>query len=48
MKILYARDWHLDRTLCGRKRYEEFDAFLTWLVGYRREGKEAGHKGKGL
>ena len=32
MKILHTSDWHLGRTLYGRKRYEEFEAFLTWLV----------------
>ena len=31
MKILHTSDWHLGRTLCGRKRYEEFEAFLAWL-----------------
>jgi len=31
MKILHTSDWHIGRTLYGRKRYEEFDAFLTWL-----------------
>lgn len=32
MKILHTSDWHLGRTLYGRKRYEEFEAFLTWLA----------------
>jgi exonuclease SbcD len=32
MKILHTSDWHLGRSLYGRKRYEEFDAFLTWLA----------------
>ena len=31
MKILHTSDWHIGRTLYGRKRYEEFAAFLTWL-----------------
>ncbi|WP_289019434.1 exonuclease SbcCD subunit D C-terminal domain-containing protein [uncultured Desulfobacter sp.] len=31
MKILHTSDWHIGRTLYGRKRYEEFQAFLTWL-----------------
>lgn len=31
MKILHTSDWHIGRTLCGRKRYEEFEAFLVWL-----------------
>ena len=32
MKILHTSDWHLGRTLYGRKRYEEFEAFLAWLA----------------
>ncbi|TEA79506.1 exonuclease SbcCD subunit D C-terminal domain-containing protein [Allopusillimonas ginsengisoli] len=32
MKILHTSDWHIGRTLYGRKRYEEFDAFLRWLA----------------
>ncbi|WCE94067.1 exonuclease SbcCD subunit D C-terminal domain-containing protein [Acidithiobacillus ferriphilus] len=32
MKILHTSDWHLGRTLYGRKRYEEFEAFLKWLA----------------
>lgn len=32
MKILHTSDWHLGRTLYGRKRYEESEAFLSWLT----------------
>ena len=32
MKILHTSDWHLGRSLYGRKRYEEFAAFLDWLA----------------
>ena len=32
MRILHTSDWHLGRTLYGRKRHEEFAAFLDWLV----------------
>jgi exonuclease SbcD len=32
MKILHTSDWHLGRSLYGRKRYEEFEAFLNWLI----------------
>ena len=32
MKILHTSDWHLGRTLYGRKRYQEFEAFLRWLA----------------
>lgn len=31
MKLLHTSDWHIGRTLYGRKRYEEFEAFLAWL-----------------
>jgi DNA repair protein SbcD/Mre11 len=32
MKLLHTSDWHIGRTLFGRKRYDEFEAFLTWLA----------------
>ncbi len=32
MKILHTSDWHMGRALYGRKRYEEFELFLDWLV----------------
>lgn len=32
MKILHTSDWHLGRTLYGRKRHEDFQAFLDWLL----------------
>ncbi|MDA7742372.1 exonuclease SbcCD subunit D C-terminal domain-containing protein [Francisellaceae bacterium] len=32
MKFLHTSDWHLGRSLYGRKRYEEFTAFLDWMV----------------
>lgn len=32
MRILHTSDWHIGHTLYGKKRYEEFDAFLTWLI----------------
>ncbi len=32
MKFLHTSDWHLGRSLYGRKRYGEFGAFLDWLV----------------
>ena len=32
MKILHTSDWHLGRSLYGRKRYEEFEVFLKWLA----------------
>ena len=32
MKLLHTSDWHLGRSLYGRKRYKEFSAFLDWLA----------------
>ncbi|MEN8179993.1 MAG: exonuclease SbcCD subunit D C-terminal domain-containing protein [Pseudomonadota bacterium] len=32
MKVLHTSDWHIGRTLYGRKRYAEFEAFLIWLA----------------
>ena len=32
MKILHTSDWHLGRALYGRKRYQEYEQFLTWLL----------------
>jgi exonuclease SbcD len=32
MKILHTSDWHIGRTLYGRKRYDEFEVFLSWLA----------------
>ena len=37
MRILHTSDWHLGRTLYGRKRYDEFEAFLAWLTETIRE-----------
>jgi len=37
MKILHTSDWHLGRSLYGRKRYDEFSAFLNWLSGIIEE-----------
>ena len=32
MKIIHTSDWHLGRALYGRKRFEEFERFLNWLI----------------
>jgi DNA repair protein SbcD/Mre11 len=32
LKILHTSDWHLGRSLYGKKRYDEFAAFLDWLI----------------
>ncbi len=32
IKILHTSDWHIGRTLYGRKRYEEFESFFNWLA----------------
>jgi exonuclease SbcD len=37
MKVLHTSDWHIGRALYGRKRYEEFEAFLNWLAGFIEE-----------
>ena len=31
LTILHTSDWHIGRTLYGRKRYDEFEQFLDWL-----------------
>jgi len=31
MKILHTSDWHLGSSLCGHKRYEEYEDFFCWL-----------------
>ncbi|WP_413501094.1 exonuclease SbcCD subunit D C-terminal domain-containing protein [Psychrobacter maritimus] len=31
LTILHTSDWHLGRRLYGRMRYDEFEAFLSWL-----------------
>lgn len=41
MKILHTSDWHLGRSLYEMKRYDEFEAFLDWLIDtIRSEGVE--------
>lgn len=32
MKLLHTSDWHLGSTLCGKKRYDEFDLFFNWIL----------------
>ena len=32
MNLLHTSDWHLGRTLYGKKRDDEFTAFLDWLL----------------
>jgi exonuclease SbcD len=32
MNILHTSDWHIGCSLYGRKRYEEHEAFLNWLL----------------
>ncbi|RQW86775.1 MAG: exonuclease subunit SbcD [Geobacter sp.] len=42
MKILHTSDWHIGRALYGRKRYQEFERFLDWLIAcIETEGVEA-------
>jgi len=37
LTLLHTSDWHLGRTLYGRKRYPEFEAFLSWLAETLRQ-----------
>lgn len=30
--MLHTADWHIGRSLFGKKRYSEFEAFLAWLA----------------
>ncbi|MDY3330463.1 MAG: exonuclease subunit SbcD, partial [Pelistega sp.] len=32
MRFLHTSDWHLGRTLYGKKRYEEFAQLLDWTL----------------
>lgn len=32
MKILHTADWHIGKLLYSKKRYDEFEKFLLWLV----------------
>jgi len=32
MKVLHTSDWHIGRALYGQNRYEEYEAFLSWLA----------------
>lgn len=32
LRVLHSSDWHLGRQLHGRRRYEEFAAFLQWML----------------
>lgn len=34
MKILHTSDWHLGRLLYSKKRYDEFEKFLNWLIDF--------------
>ena len=31
MKILHTSDWHIGKSLYGKKRYQEFQQFVLWL-----------------
>jgi exonuclease SbcD len=32
LRVLHSSDWHLGRLLYGRRRYDEFAAFLDWTL----------------
>jgi exonuclease SbcD len=34
MKILHTSDWHLGRSLYDKKRHDEFEVFLKWLLEF--------------
>lgn len=34
MRVLHTSDWHLGRALYDKKRYDEFGAFLSWLIEF--------------
>lgn len=38
MKVIHTSDWHIGRSLYGRKRYDELAAFLNWLAGLVEKG----------
>ena len=33
LRVLHTSDWHIGRILYSRKRYEEYERFLDWMVG---------------
>lgn len=39
MKILHTSDWHLGRSLYNRKRYNEFEQFLNWMIEFIKKEK---------
>lgn len=39
MRLLHTSDWHLGRSLYDRRRYDEFEAFLSWLLNTIRDEK---------
>lgn len=42
MKILHTSDWHIGKTLYGKRRYDEHQEFLRWLIELvRRENIDA-------
>lgn len=34
MKILHTSDWHIGSTFYGKKRYDEYTNFFTWLLEF--------------
>ena len=34
MEVIHTSDWHLGRSLYGRRRHDEFEAFLDWLAAH--------------
>lgn len=34
MKVLHTSDWHIGRSLYGRKQFHVFETFFDWLLGF--------------
>lgn len=39
MKILHTSDWHIGSTFYGKKRYDEYNRFFTWLLNFIQENQ---------
>ena len=39
MEVIHTSDWHLGRSLYGRRRHDEFEAFLDWLAAHIENGQ---------
>ncbi len=39
MKILHTSDWHIGSTFFGKKRYDEYHKFFTWLLDFIQQNE---------